>query len=92
MMKQTYFYKDKKRGAHAILLWMTSELGELLDAFLRKDQAQIKVEAADVFAWLCSACNLLNVDLEEVSLAKYGAGCPRCRRSPCVCDDSATAT
>ena len=91
MMKQTYFHRDKKRGVHATLLWMTSELGEMLNAFLKKDRSQIGAEAADVFAWLCSVCNLLNVDLEEVSLDKYGAGCPRCRESPCICEDPATA-
>jgi hypothetical protein len=26
------------------------------------------------------------VNLEEVALAKYGAGCHRCHRSPCVCE------
>jgi len=66
---------------------MTSEVGELLDAVLRKDRMQIEAEVADVLAWLCSACNLLNVDLEKASLDKYSKGCPKCHRDLCTCED-----
>ena len=88
LMKRTYLLRDEKRGTHATLLWLASEVGELFDAVLRGDRAQIQAEFADVFAWLCSACNLLDVDLEEASLKKYGVGCPRCQRSICICGDS----
>lgn len=90
VMKRTYFHKDKNRGVHATLVWMTSEVGELLDAFMTGDRSQIEVEAADVFAWLCSACNLVDVDLERASFSRYGNGCPKCGRSRCVCKDPET--
>ena len=89
LMKRTYLHRDERRGTYATLLWMTSEVGELLDAVLREDRSQIETEASDVFAWLCSVCNLLQIDLEKALLDKYGRGCPRCGRTPCTCKDSA---
>ena len=87
LMKKTYLHRDEKRGTYATLLWMTSEVGEFLDAVLRNERLQIEAEAADILAWLCSVCNLLNVDLERAFLGKYGTGCPRCCRVPCTCRD-----
>jgi NTP pyrophosphatase (non-canonical NTP hydrolase) len=85
LMKRTYLQRDKKKGTYATLLRMTSEVGEMLDAVLRNDLPQIHAEAADVLAWLCSACNLLSVDLEKAFLNKYENGCPRCCQVPCAC-------
>jgi NTP pyrophosphatase (non-canonical NTP hydrolase) len=46
------------------------------------------LEFADVLAWLVTLANIANVDLEAGLVAKYGAGCPGCRQSPCVCGTS----
>jgi len=85
LMRRTYVRRDKKRGLDATALWLVSEVGELADAVLREKRAD--KEAADVFAWLCSVCNLLGIDLESASFRKYGGGCPKCRREACICQD-----
>lgn len=85
LFKELYIARDIIRGADKTLLWLASELGELSDAYLKQDLGAMKEEVADVFAWLCSFCNLLDIDLEEAVLRKYGNGCPRCSSSPCRC-------
>jgi NTP pyrophosphatase (non-canonical NTP hydrolase) len=85
LMRRTYLRRDKKRGLDATVLWLVCEIGELADAVLKEKPAG--KEAADVFAWLCSVCNLIDIDLESASFKKYGRGCPRCRRESCICQD-----
>jgi NTP pyrophosphatase (non-canonical NTP hydrolase) len=41
-----------------------------------------------VLAWLATLANIAGVDLEAAIQAKYGGGCPGCRRSPCVCNQA----
>ncbi len=83
LMKTLYGKRDKKRGPYLTTLWLTSELGELAEA-VRKGKG-IEEELADVFAWLASLANVLEIDLEQVALAKYQFTCPRCSSSPCEC-------
>lgn len=85
LFKDTYIERDLKRGAERTMLWLLSEAGELADAYLKGDRDLMKEEAADVFAWLCSLCNVLEIDLEEAVVSKYGLGCPRCSSIPCKC-------
>jgi len=87
LMERTYVHRDKRRGVHGTLLWMISEIGEFAGAVLERNKKKVADEAADVFAWLCSTCNLLGIDLEKASFEKYGEGCPRCRRIPCRCQE-----
>jgi len=87
LMREIYFRRDKVRGVHGTLLWMISEVGEFTGAVLERDQKTMADEAADIFAWLCSACNLLGVDLEKASFEKYGEGCPKCCQTPCRCQE-----
>ncbi len=87
LMRRTYFRRDRERGVLGTLLWMISESGEFAGAVLKEDQTGMASEAADVFAWLCSTCNLLGIDLEKVTFEKYGEGCPRCHHLPCKCKD-----
>ncbi len=84
-MKDLYIERDRKRGLDKTLLWLQSEEGELVDAYLKKDISAIEEEVADVFAWLCSVCNLLDIDLEKVIWTKYPKYCPKCGESPCKC-------
>jgi NTP pyrophosphatase (non-canonical NTP hydrolase) len=69
-MKDLYLERDQKRGLDKTLLWLQSEQGELVDAYLKKDLSSIEEEIADVFAWLCSVCPKI---------------CPKCGESPCIC-------
>ena len=50
--------------------------------------AERAAEFADVLAWLATLANIAGVDLDAAVQAKYGGGCPGCRQSPCVCDQT----
>ena len=47
--------------------------------------ANLEEEFGDVYAWLATLASLHGIDLEAVGRKKYGAGCPRCRATPCSC-------
>ena len=85
LMTQLYGERDLKRGIKKSLLWLQAENGELLEAYLNNDTDGLWEEVADVFAWLCSVCNLLNIDLEKAAWKKYPNKCPKCNSSPCEC-------
>ena len=85
LMTTLYGSRDVQRGPEKSLLWLLSECGELLDAYLKGDSETLQEEVADVFAWLCSICNLLNIDLELAAWKKYPYKCPKCESSPCKC-------
>ncbi|MFX0014283.1 MAG: MazG nucleotide pyrophosphohydrolase domain-containing protein [Promethearchaeota archaeon] len=85
LMVTLYGDRDRKRGIEKSLLWLQSENGELIEAYLKGNQDILREEVADVFAWLCSVCNLLNIDLETAAWEKYPSSCPKCNASPCKC-------
>ena len=87
LMKDLYFERDLKRGKYKTFIWLVEEIGELSKTF-NKDftKKEVEDEFADIFAWLCSVANLLNVDLEKAVLAKYNNKCPRCEKKPCNCE------
>ncbi len=81
-----YGAKDRGRGLEGTFMWFTEEVGELSSALRRGMQgAPLEEEFADVLAWLSTLASIAGVDLERAALAKYGAGCPRCRATPCRC-------
>lgn len=82
---KNYFKKDSKRGFEKTFLWFLEEVGELIQSIRKKDIKDIKEEIADVFAWLLSICNLLNINLEQIFKEKYIPYCPKCGKSPCIC-------
>ncbi len=82
---KTYRHHDEKRGVTKTYEWLVSEVEELGRALSKDDMDNVKEELADVLAWLSSVANLLNIDLEEASIARYGAGCPKCGYIPCRC-------
>ena len=84
-LRSTYYQRDAKRGRDATFRWLTEEVGELAKALRRGDHDELMLEFSDVLAWLASLANLTDVDLEE-AMARYADGCPKCGRSPCVCD------
>jgi NTP pyrophosphatase (non-canonical NTP hydrolase) len=86
VIRQTYEAKDRRRGVEGTFIWFMEEVGELATALrsgTAKEQAE---EFADVLAWLATLANVVDVDLETAVQAKYGVGCPGCRKSPCVCE------
>ena len=88
MMRRIYLERDRERGVDRTLLRTFQELAELSEAIsMGKDEGAISEEMADVFAWVCSLANLLDVDLAEALFAKYSDVCSRCKKAPCVCLD-----
>lgn len=84
-----YLEKDRRRGVEPTFLWLMEEVGELAEAVRRRERDALAEEMADVFAWLTSVANLLDVDLEAAVLAKYPATCKRCGAAPCACPEPA---
>ena len=82
--------RDAARGLPGNWMWFTEEVGELARALAREDRPAKEREFADVLAWLCSLATLSGVDLAAAALKKYGAGCPRCRATPCACPPAGT--
>ncbi|WP_455142513.1 MazG nucleotide pyrophosphohydrolase domain-containing protein [Candidatus Hodarchaeum mangrovi] len=87
LMEELYGIRDKRRGIEKTLLWLLTEVGELMKAYLKDDITEMKGEVADIFAWLSSTCNLLKIDLAEVSWEKYPLNCPKCCNNPCNCPE-----
>ena len=85
LMSKIYLERDMRRGPERTILWMLSEAGEVADAYV-KDSDQIGRELADLLAWMLSCCNVLGIDLDKEFVSRYGSGCPRCRKMPCVCE------
>ncbi|HLW68712.1 MAG TPA: MazG nucleotide pyrophosphohydrolase domain-containing protein [Gemmataceae bacterium] len=85
MIRTMYGAKDGARGMEGTFMWFMEEVGELSAALRGGTREEQVLEFADVLAWLVTLANIANVDLEAAMSAKYGAGCPGCGRSPCVC-------
>src|SRR5262245_5313136 len=86
VIRDTYDAKDRRRGVEGMFMGFMGEVGELATALRSGTDAERAAEFADVLAWLATLANTVGVDLEAAVQAKYGAGCPGCRQSPCVCD------
>ena len=64
------------------------EKGETVnDQELAELRKNLGAEFADVFAWLATIANVVDIDLAEALTEKYGAGCPGCEQLVCVCPD-----
>ena len=88
VIRETYDQKDRRRGVEGTFMWFMEEVGELA-ATLRGGNAKEQAEEfADVLAWLATLANIAGIDLNTAVEAKYGKGCPGCRRIPCVCDQA----
>ncbi|MET1102102.1 MAG: MazG nucleotide pyrophosphohydrolase domain-containing protein [Pyrodictiaceae archaeon] len=77
-MKRMYYKRDSERGLYATFTWLVEEVGELAQALLEGDKQSIEEEIADVIAWTLSIANLVEVDVEEALIKKYGL--KACRR------------
>ena len=85
MMRRIYFHRDSRRGATGTYDWLVEEVEELREALKEKNSKAMEDEFADVFAWLASLANVVNVDLEKVAITKYNNRCPKCGQTPCKC-------
>ena len=89
LMRRIYLKRDKERGLERTLLRTFQELGELSDAILQEhSQDEISDEIGDVFAWLCSIANLLDIDISDALWKKYPGVCYRCGMIPCECSET----
>ena len=89
LIEDIYFQKDSARGVPGTLLWFVEEVGELVRAVRRgdRDHQNLQEEFADVYAWLCTLASLHQLDLDDLAMAKYRDGCPRCKSCPCACSE-----
>ncbi len=93
MMRKIYLERDRARGVEGTLERTFDELEELREAILNKDtELAISDEVADVFAWLCSLANLLEIDVANAFYKKYSDACSKCKESPCACPESSDMT
>ena len=69
IIDEMYGSQDKERGIWQDLVWLGEEVGELFKAV--RENKGIEEEIADVFAWLLSVANVLDVDVEEAFQNKY---------------------
>ncbi len=83
-----YYEKDVARGVEGTFMWLMEEVGELASALRGTDKENLAEEFADCFAWLTTIANVAGVDLNAALVAKYGHGCPGCKRLVCECPDS----
>ena len=85
MMRRIYFHRDSERGAVGTFDWLVEVVEELGEALKEKNTKAMEDEFADVFAWLASLANVVNVDLEKAAITKYDNRCPKCGQTPCKC-------
>jgi NTP pyrophosphatase (non-canonical NTP hydrolase) len=71
IIREKYYERDSVRGLYATFTWFIEEVGELADAVIKMNKEAIEEELADVFAWLLSIANLLNIDLGDAFRKKY---------------------
>jgi NTP pyrophosphatase (non-canonical NTP hydrolase) len=85
MMRRIYFPRDSERGTIGTFNWLVEEVEELREAIKEGDKWAIENEFADVFAWLVSLANVVNINLEKAAISKYDDRCPKCGVTPCEC-------
>ncbi len=76
MIRDRYYETDAKRGVSSTFLWFMEEVGELAEAFAKRergdgDDENLREEFADVLAWLATLANITGVDLSEAIHEKY---------------------
>src|SRR3954469_1903877 len=85
VIRDVYDAKDRRRGVEGTFMWFMEEVGELSAALRSGSREELALEFADVLAWLVTLANIAEVDLDAAVEAKYGRGCPKCVRTPCIC-------
>lgn len=89
MFDEIYGRLNRITGRDKVWMHFLEELGETSRAFRLSlhpnDSQELLGEIADMFAWLCSFCNRLKVDLGELAFACYPGVCDTCRQPKCAC-------
>ena len=67
LMETLYGEGDRERGIPATVAWLCEELGELAQAVRKGTREQQVHEFGDVFAWLASLANQLDISLVEAA-------------------------
>ena len=96
-MKDTYGEANKKLGKDNIMGRLFREVGELLsfqmeysrgvNSELSRDKIkeEIALELGDVLSWTMAIANIFQANLEEAVSERFGEGCWKCGKKPCVC-------
>lgn len=87
LIRRIYGERDRRRGVQRTAIHLGEEVGELFRSLRTMNNDNLKEEFADVFAWLLSLADLLNLDLESAFIDRYGKGCPKCGSIPCRCPE-----
>ena len=85
-IRDVFGAKDARRGVEGTFMWFMEEVGELAASLRGRETRAQSEEFADVLAWLATLANIAGIDLDHAIQAKYGSGCPGCKKIPCVCD------
>ncbi|GAH42958.1 unnamed protein product, partial [marine sediment metagenome] len=88
LIRNMYHDKDAARGVEGTFMWLTEEIGELATALRSGSPEEQALEFADVLAWLATIANVVDIDLEQAIVKKYGQGCPGCGQISCTCPDA----
>ena len=88
LIRDMYYEKDVARGVDGTFMWLMEEVGELASALRSGSKEEIRGEFADVLAWLTTIANIVDIDLTEALIEKYGSGCPGCGQYACLCPDT----
>lgn len=79
-------------GSPNILLHIFEEASVLAELF-RKEEQNLSVAMARLFAWLLAFCNNEGIQLDQAVFHKYHGACPYCGRAKhCLCISSETKT
>jgi NTP pyrophosphatase (non-canonical NTP hydrolase) len=78
-ISQRYEAVDRARGPAKTFVWFMEEVGEFATAINTVEKSpqdaaarqNLEEEVADVFAWLCTLANILDVDIQKAVQAKY---------------------
>ena len=87
LIKEIYYQRDSKRGIKSSFIWLVEEIGELARILKNEkiDRNKASEEIADIYAWLNTIANLLDINMEASVLEKYPGKCIRCDSIPCKC-------
>lgn len=67
LMETLYGEGDRERGIPATVAWLCEEMGELAQAVRKGTPDQQLHELGDVFAWLASLANQLDLSLTDAA-------------------------
>ncbi len=67
LMETLYGEGDRERGIPATVAWLCEEMGELAQAVRKGTPDQQLHEIGDVFAWLASLANQLDLSLTDAA-------------------------